>query len=97
MKQTRYFHYMLSCVALCLGLLWPCMAAAQEGDGSEVVPAKTKPVWQQTNPDADYYLKNRRALVGPGCTVNKLVNVVGVGSWVQDLNNLTDEDLDNYV
>lgn len=97
MKQTRYFHYMLSCVALCLRLLWPCMAAAQEGDGSEVVPAKTKPVWQQTNPDADYYLKNRRALVGPGCTVNKLVNVVGVGSWVQDLNNLTDEDLDNYV
>ena len=88
---------MLSCVALCLGLLWPCMAAAQEGDGSEVAPAKTKPVWQQTNPDAGYYLKNRRALVGPGCTVNKLVNVVGVGSWVQDLNNLTDEDLNNYV
>lgn len=88
---------MLSCVALCLGLLWPCMAAAQESEGSEVVPAKTKPVWQQTNPDADYYLKNRRALVGPGCTVNKIVNVVGVGSWVDDLNNLTDEDLDNYV
>lgn len=43
------------------------------------------------------YLPNRRALVGENCTVNKLITVVGVGSWNADLNNLTDEDLNNYA
>ena len=43
------------------------------------------------------YLKNRRALVGENCTVNKLITVVGVGSWNADMNNLTDEDLNNYA
>lgn len=100
MKQTRYFHDMLFRAALCLGLLWPCLTAAQE-IGSEEVPEK--PVWSQNPNDSLKYgdryraLENRRALVGPGSTVNKIVNVVGVGSWVQDLNNLTDEDLNNYV
>ena len=100
MKQTRYFHDMLFRAALCLGLLWPCLTAAQE-IGSEEVPEK--PVWSQNPNDSLKYgdryraLENRRALVEPGSTVNKIVNVVGVGSWVQDLNNLTDEDLNNYV
>ena len=100
MKQTRYFHHILFRAALCLGLLWPCLAAAQE-IGSEEAPEK--PVWSQNPNDSLKYggryraLENRRALVGPGSTVNKIVNVVGVGSWVQDLNNLTDEDLNNYV
>ena len=42
-------------------------------------------------------LRNRRALTGDPCTVNKLIGVVGVGSWVKDLGALTDEDLDNYA
>lgn len=55
-------------------------------------------VWHQDpNGDPDSYLGNRRALVGRHCMVNKLVNVVGVGSWITDLNNLVDEDLTNYV
>ena len=40
-------------------------------------------------------LRNRRALTGEECTVNKLIGVVGVGSWAKDLGALTDEDLDN--
>lgn len=100
MKQTRYFHHILFRAALCLGLLWPCLAAAQK-IGSEEAPEK--PVWSQNPNDSLKYgdryraLENRRALVGPGSTVNNIVNVVGVGSWVQDLNNLTDEDLNNYT
>lgn len=56
-----------------------------------------KPVWQQTDPNADYYLDNRRALTGRHCMVNKLVNAVGVATWIKDLNNLVDEDLNNYA
>lgn len=62
------------------------------------VPESTdKPVWQQISSQGANYLSNRRALVGRHCMVNKLVNVVGVGSWINDLNNLVDEDLDNYA
>ena len=43
------------------------------------------------------YLSNRRALVGENCTVNKLITVVGVGSWNADMSNLTDEDIGNYA
>lgn len=55
------------------------------------------------NNDHKYYnmkfrrLRNRRALTGDPCTVNKLIGVVGVGSWVKDLGAITDEDLDNYA
>lgn len=56
-----------------------------------------KPVWQQTDAGASNYIDNRRALTGRHCMVNKLINVVGVGSWIADLNNLVDEDLNNYA
>ena len=55
------------------------------------------------NNDPRYYnmkfrrLRNRRALTGDPCTVNKLIGVVGVGSWVKNLGAITDEDLDNYA
>ena len=42
-------------------------------------------------------LRNRRALTGEECTINKLIGVVGVGSWAKELGALTDEDLDNYA
>ncbi|MQN12108.1 hypothetical protein F7D95_04580, partial [Prevotella copri] len=42
-------------------------------------------------------LRNRRALTGETCTVNKLIGVVGVGSWAKDMGALTDEDLNNYA
>lgn len=59
--------------------------------------AAVKPVWQEADASAANYLSNRRALVGRACVVNQLVNSVGVGSWISDLNNLTDEDLANYA
>ena len=59
MKQTRYFHDMLFRAALCLGLLWPCLTAAQE-IGSEEVPEK--PVWSQNPNDSLKYGDRYRAL-----------------------------------
>lgn len=57
-----------------------------------------KGIWHQDpNGDPNYYLSNRRALTGRHCMPNKLINVVGVGSWIDDLNNLTDEDISNYA
>ena len=53
--------------------------------------AEGKPIWHQdAGEDPNYYLSNRRALVGRHCMVNKLINVVGVGSWINNLNNLVD-------
>lgn len=42
-------------------------------------------------------LRNRRALTGESCTINKLIGVVGVGSWAKDMGALTDDSLDNYA
>ena len=36
-------------------------------------------------------LCNRRALTGESCTINKLIGVVGVGSWAKDMGALTDD------
>lgn len=43
------------------------------------------------------YLTNRRALVGRGCYVNKLVSAVGVATWADSLGNVTNEDLTDYA
>ena len=43
------------------------------------------------------YLTNRRALVGRGCTVNKLISAVGVATWADSLGNVTNEDLTDYA
>ena len=43
------------------------------------------------------YLSNRRALVGRGCTVNKLISAVGVGTWADSLGNVTNDDLTDYA
>ena len=57
-----------------------------------------KTVWQDTDAtQTDTYLNDRRALVGRHCVANKLINVAGVGSWNQDMNNITDEDLSNFA
>lgn len=42
-------------------------------------------------------LRNRHALTGDSCTVNKLIGVVGVGSWTKNLGALTDDTLENYT
>lgn len=56
-----------------------------------------KLVYQDTDPSAPNYLKNRRALVGPGCTVNSVGAGVDVLSGLKDLQNLCNNDLDDYA
>lgn len=56
-----------------------------------------KLVYQDTNPSAPNYLKNRRALVGPGCTVNSVGDGVKVLSGLKDPKNLCNYDLDDYA
>lgn len=58
---------------------------------------KVKTVYQDTDPSATNYLKNRRALVGPGCTVNSVGAGVKVASDLKNLQNLCNENLDDYV
>ncbi len=67
---------------------------AQWGGGNFKV---AKPVYQDKEPSAPYYLSNRRALVGPGCVINSLGDGIKVGSVTKDLQNLCDENLDNYA
>lgn len=58
---------------------------------------KVKTVYQDTDPSATNYLKNRRAFVGPGCTVNSVGAGVKVASDLKNLQNLCNENLDDYV
>ncbi len=67
------------------------------GDWRASSGSSTKPLWQQIDSEAINYLSNRRALVGRHCIANKLVNGVGVATWIDDLNNLVDEDLTNHA
>ena len=56
-----------------------------------------KLVYQDADPSAPNYIKNRRALVGPGCTVNSVGAGVDVLSGLKDLQNLCNNDLDDYA
>lgn len=58
---------------------------------------KVKTVYQDTDPSAPNYLNNRRALVGPGCTVNSVGDGVKVLSGLKDPQNLCNNDLDDYA
>lgn len=64
---------------------------------ASIAQAADKPVYQETDSSKPYYLSNRRALVGPGCSVNSLFDGVKVIGGVKDLQNLVDEDLSNYA
>ncbi|MDD7720964.1 MAG: hypothetical protein PUJ38_06725, partial [Prevotella stercorea] len=70
----------------------PAVAVNSNGRGTKV-----KTVYQDTDPSATNYLKNRRALVGPGCTVNSVGAGVSVASGLKDLQNLCNDNLDDYA
>ena len=59
------------------------------------VSGSSRPVWQQTDPNGAYYLENRRALTGTGCSINRIIQQVDVLGGITGLNNLLDEDLNN--
>lgn len=56
-----------------------------------------KPVRQDKDPNADNYFRNRRALVGPGCMINSLFDGVEVVSGTEKLQNICNDDLDDYA
>lgn len=58
---------------------------------------KVKTVYQDTDPSATNYLKNRRALVGPGCVINSVGDGVKVLADTKNLQNLCNENLDDYA
>ena len=56
-----------------------------------------KPVCQDNDALAPNYFSNRRALVGPGCMINSLFDGVEVVSGTKDLQNICNDDLDDYA
>lgn len=61
------------------------------------VDKSEKKVWQDSDPSKDNYFNNRRALVGPGCTINSIGDGVKVVSGTAKLQNLCNDDLDDYA
>ncbi len=92
MKYLKSLTLKMCVIAAALLLASPAVAANSNGRGTKV-----KTVYQDTDPSATNYLKNRRALVGPGCTVNSVGAGVSVASGLKDLQNLCNDDLDDYA
>ena len=79
-------------VATLLLLTMPMVATTIDGGGKI-----EKKVWQDSNPNTENYFNNRRALVGPGCTINSIGDGVEVVSGTTNLQNLCNDDLDDYA
>ena len=79
-------------VATLLLLAIPMVAATANGVGKS-----EKKVWQDSYPNKENYFNNRRALVGPGCTINSIGDGVKVVSGTAKLQNLCNDDLDDYA
>lgn len=92
MKYLKSLTIKMCVIAAVLFLASPAVAENSNGGGTKV-----KTVYQDTDPSATNYLKNRRALVGPGCTVNSVGAGVKVASDLKNLQNLCNENLDDYV
>lgn len=92
MKYLKSLTIKICVIAAALFLASPAVAVNSNGRGTKV-----KTVYQDTDPSATNYLKNRRALVGPGCTVNSVGDGVKVLSGLKDLQNLCNDNLDDYA
>lgn len=79
-------------VATLLLFALPMVAATIDGGGKI-----EKKVWQDSDPNKENYFNNRRALVGPGCMINSLFDGVEVVSGTANLQNLCNDDLDDYA
>jgi len=79
-------------IAAALLLASPAVAVNSNGRGTKV-----KTVYQDTDPSATNYLKNRRALVGPGCVINSVGDGVKVLAGTENLQNLCNENLDDHA
>lgn len=92
MKYLKSLTIKMCVIAAALLLASPAVAVNSNGRGTKV-----KTVYQDTDPSATNYLKNRRALVGPGCTVNSVGDGVKVLSGLKDPQNLCNDNLDDYA
>lgn len=92
MKYLKSLTLKMCVIAVALLLASPAVAVNSNGRGTKV-----KTVYQDTDPSATNYFNNRRALVGPGCTVNSVGDGVKVASGLKDLQNLCNDNLDDYA
>ena len=92
MKYLKSLTLKMCVIAAALLLASPAVAVNSNGRGTKV-----KTVYQDTDPTKENYFNNRRALVGPGCTVNSVGAGVKVLSDLENLQNLCNNDLDDYV
>ena len=91
MMSMKFFRK-ICFVATLLLLTMPMVAETIDGGGKI-----EKKVWQDSNPNTENYFKNRRALVGPGCTINSIGDGVQVVSGTANLQNLCNDDMDDYA
>lgn len=91
MMSMRFFRKICFVVTLLL-LAMPMVAATANG-----VDKSEKKVWQDSDPSKENYFNNRRALVGPGCTINSIGDGVQVVSGTANLQNLCNENMDDYA
>lgn len=92
MKYLKSLTLKMCVIAAALFLASPATAENSNGGGTKV-----KTVYQDTDPSAPNYLNNRRALVGPGCAVNSVGAGVKVASDLKNLQNLCNDNLDDYA
>ena len=90
--MSKKFFVKICFVATLLLLALP-MAAAPTDGGSKI----EKKIWQDNNPNGENYFNNRRALVGPGCTINSIGDGVEVVSGTTNLQNICNDDMDDYA
>lgn len=89
--SMRFFRK-ICFVATLLLLAMPMVAATASGVGKSEMK-----VWQDSDPSKENYFNNRRALVGPGCTINSIGDGVQVVSGTANLQNLCNENMDDYA
>lgn len=92
MKHLKSLTLKMCVIAAALLLASPAVAVNSNGRGTKV-----KTVYQDTDPTKENYFNNRRALVGPGCTVNSVGDGVKVLSGLKDPQNLCNDNLDDYA
>lgn len=91
--MSMKFFRKICFVATLLLFALPMVAATIDGGGKI-----EKKVWQDSDPNnKENYFNNRRALVGPGCTINSIGDGVKVVSGTAKLQNLCNDDLDDYA
>ena len=92
MKYLKSLTLKMYVIVAALLLASPAVAVNSNGRGTKV-----KTVYQDTDPSATNYLKNRRALVGPGCVINSVGDGVKVLAGTENLQNLCNENLDDHA